>query len=320
MSPPGILIAEPERFSSRALEELRSWADVRAEPVSKLGFREAFDRYDIIWFRLGHQVRAEHVAAPCRCRVLATAVTGLDHINLEACARAGVKVVSLQGETAFLKEIRGTAELTLALALALIRRVPAAVQSVAGGNWDRDQFQGTELYGKTAGLVGVGRLGTIVAGYFRALGMNVLGHDPHPFPAAVAEPVASLQDLLARADLVSLHVNYGPGTRHLLDHDALSQLKPGAILINTARGGLVDDAALLAVLQSGRLAGAALDVVDGEPDVKISHPLVQYAREHENLLITPHIGGNTVESFEKTEVFLAKKVRETWQQIANPQV
>jgi len=310
---PSLLIAEPDRFSSKALEALRAWAEVTLARTSAEEFRDAFRQFDLIWFRLAHQITAAHLGAGLRCRILATPVTGLDHIDLEACERAGVKVVSLRGETEFLKDIRATAELTVALALALIRRLPAAAQSVVNGLWDRDQFQGAEFFGKTAGIVGMGRLGTIVAGYFRAFGMKVLGNDPHcSFPDSVAQPVKSLDDLLARSDLISLHVNFHPGTRHLINRDTLSRVKPGAILINTSRGGVVDEAALLETLQSGRLAGAALDVVEGEPAAGASHPLLAYARAHDNLLLTPHLGGNTRESFEKTEVFLADRVRKVW--------
>ena len=310
---PALLIAEPDRFSHKALEALRAWAEVTLAKVDAGAFRDAFARYDIIVFRLGHRITAAHVGAGRRCRIVATPVTGLDHIDLDACERAGVRVVSLRGETEFLKGIRGTAEMTVALALALIRRLPAAVRSVLNGNWERDPFQGAELYGKTAGIVGVGRLGTIVAGYFQAFGMTVLGYDPHrDFSDSAARPVKSLSELLAQADLISLHVTYQAETRHLINRQTLAGVKPGAILINTSRGGVVEDAALLEALQSGRLAGAALDVVDGEPDVGAAHPLVAYARTHDNLLLTPHVGGNTGESFEKTELFLAERVRQSW--------
>lgn len=317
-SRPKLLIAEPERFSAPALAALRTWADVDLDKVDSAGFRDAFRQYHIVWFRLAHRVTAAHLGTDLRCRIVATPVTGLDHIELEACERVGVQVVSLRGETEFLREIRGTAELTIALALALIRRLPSAAQSVREGFWDRDRFQGTELYGRTGGIVGLGRLGTIVAGYLKAFGMSVLGYDPRPdFPSAAAEQMPSLPALLERSDVVTLHVNYHPGTRHLLNREALRTVKPGAILINTSRGGVVDETALLESLENGRLAGAALDVVEGEPAVGASHPLVAYARAHENLLLTPHIGGNTRESFEKTELFLAEKVRQTWQRFLN---
>lgn len=316
MSKPHLLIAEPNHFSPCALASLSAWADVTLLEVEPIEFRRAFRQQDIIWFRLGHNVTAEHLTPGQRCRLLATPVTGLDHIDLDACARSNVQVVSLRGETEFLRHIRGTAELTVALALTLMRRIPAAAESVRKGNWVRDRFQGTELYGKTGGIVGMGRLGTIVGGYLRTFGMSVIGHDPRPdFPSVGVERVSSLKALLQRSDLITLHVSYSRKTRRLIDDEALCHVKKDAALINTSRGGVVDEGALLKALQSGRLAGAALDVLDGEPIAGSWHPLVAYARTHDNLLITPHIGGNTRESFAKTEVFLAERVAEAWKKI-----
>ena len=140
-----------------------------------------------MWFRLAHRIDKSFFEQPVRLRVLATPVTGLDHIDLEACRGHGVRVVSLKGEVEFLKSIRATAELTIALTLALLRQIPEAASSVEAGHWNRDAFRGRELFGRTAGLVGVGRLGTIVAGYLRAFGMEVLGYDPRPdFPHEAA--------------------------------------------------------------------------------------------------------------------------------------
>src|SRR5262249_22466230 len=128
------------------------------------------------------------------------------------------------------------------------------------------------------------------------------------FPLHLAERAGSLDELLTKADLVSLHVNYSPATQHLLGARQFACIKPGAWLVNTSRGGVVDEQALIAALESGRPAGAALDVREGEPAISSDHPLVQYARRHDNLLIVPHLGGNTWESFEKTETFLASRV------------
>ncbi|MCB1055334.1 MAG: hydroxyacid dehydrogenase [Acidobacteria bacterium] len=308
---PSILIAEPEDFSPEAVEILSAAGrvDLEAWPAGRIG--EAFARYDVVWIRLGHRVRGDELPARPRCRWLVTPTTGLDHVDLEACAERGIEVLCLRGEVAFLRQVRATAELTVGLALALLRHLPGATSSVLEGRWDRDPFRGAELYGKTAGIVGMGRLGTIVAGYLRALGMEVQGYDPRDdFPHHAAQRVGRLDDLLATTDLVSLHVAYGPATHHLLSAGRFAATKPGAYLINTSRGGIVDGAALLAALESGRLAGAALDVVEGEPDLGIDHPLVAYAREHDNLLLVPHIGGNTAESFVKTECFMARKVVE----------
>jgi D-3-phosphoglycerate dehydrogenase len=310
---PKLLIAETDGFSPPVLEGLREWAEVHPDPVVPGMLGSAVREYDIVWTKLAHRVAAADLPAQCRCRILAIPATGLDHIDLEACERAGIRVASLRGEVAFLRDVRATAEHTIALALALLRRLPAAHRSVVQGAWDRDAFRGRELYGKTVGLVGMGRLGSIVAGYCRAFGMEVQGYDPRPdFPDELARRCASLAELMATSDVISLHVAYHPGTRHLIDADHLRRARPSAVLINTSRGGVIDDAALLAALVEGRLSGAALDVVDGEPEVGAEHPLVRYAGAHDNLILTPHLGGNTVESVAKTEAFIAEKVRRMW--------
>lgn len=306
-----ILVAEPLRFSSAAQAVLRTVADVDLRACRADELRQAFQAYDVVWFRLAHRVDADVLGASPRCRLLASPVTGLDHIDLEACAERGIRVISLRGEVEFLKEVRATAELAVGLALALMRKIVPAAQSVQQGVWNRDLFQGRELYRKTAAVVGVGRLGEIVAGYFKAFGMRVVGYDPRPDGrVGWIDRAETLDDALRVADLVSLHVPYDRSTRHLIGARELAQMKPGAVLINTSRGGVVDEAALRQALEAGRLAGAGLDVLDGEPNISEDHPLVAYAREHDHVLIVPHIGGNTEESFEKTEVFLANRVVE----------
>lgn len=306
---PRVLITEPEGFSPLAVERLRAVADVELSTVDRPGLVAALGAYDVVWLRLGHRLDADTLAHATRCRIIATPVTGLDHLDLEACAARGIRVVSLRGEVAFLRTVRATAEHTLALMLALLRRLPAAHGHVLEGGWDRDLFRGRELGDKVVGLVGVGRLGTLVAGYLRAFGCTVLGYDPRPdYPHDVAERVSSLPELMARVDIVSLHLTYDRSTRHLIDAAQLAYLRPHAVLINTARGGVLDDRALYDALVSHRLAGAALDVIDGEPEVGRDHPLVALARTTDRVLITPHLGGNTFESFEKTELFLAGRV------------
>lgn len=304
-----ILIAEPLDFSPAARAVLDEVAEVelRAVPVGALA--GAFAAYDVVWLRLGHRVVASDLGHAPNCRILAVPATGTDHVDLAACERAGITVLSLKGEVEFLRGVRATAEMTLALALALVRKLPEAVEHVRDGGWDRDRFRGRELAGKTAGIVGVGRLGEMVARLLSAFGMRVLGFDPHrEFPAAVAERRDRLEDLLAESDLVSLHVSFSSATRRLMDRGAFAAMKPGALLVNTSRGGVVDEAALLGALESGRLAGAALDVLEGEPGISRAHPLVAAAVNDRRLLIVPHLGGNTWESLERAEVFLARKV------------
>ncbi len=304
-----ILIAEPLDFSAAAIALLQTAGEVELRRCGREELTDAFAAYDVVWFRLGHRIDEAMLGRRPRCRILATPVTGLDHIDLAACEARGIRVISLRGETEFLKNVRATAELTIGLTLSLLRNIPAAHAAARDGIWKRDRFRGRELFGRTVGIVGVGRLGTLVAGMFRAFGSRVIGYDPREdFPQDAAERIPTLAELLTQADIVIVLVRYDESTHHLLGDREFSRMKLGAVLINTSRGGVVDEAALIAALDSGRLAGAALDVLDGEPEIDRNHPLVAYARDHANLLLTPHIGGNTVESFEKTELFLAEKV------------
>jgi D-3-phosphoglycerate dehydrogenase len=306
---PKILIAEPLDFSPAALAILRKVGEVELRECRREDLAAAFAAYDVIWFRLAYRIDETMIGSRPRCRILATPVTGLDHIDLAACEAQGVRVVSLRGETEFLKNVRATAELTIGLTFSLLRRIPAAQVAAREGIWDRDQFRGRELFGRTVGIVGMGRLGTLAAGYFKAFGTRVIGYDPRDdYPTEAAERVAQLGELLAEADIVVLLVKYEEATRGLIGTNEFRKMKPGAVLINTSRGGIVNEAALIDALSSGRLAGAALDVLDGEPAIRPDHPVVSYARKHVNVILTPHIGGNTIESFEKTELFLAHKV------------
>ncbi|MBC6994150.1 NAD(P)-dependent oxidoreductase [Neolewinella lacunae] len=309
-----ILIAEPQDFSPSVVAWLRERAEVDLRAIGPEEVAEALRSYDVFWFRLAFHLDATVLRPGLRCRIIATPVTGIDHIDEVRCAQLGIRIVCLRGEREFLKTIRATAELTIGILLSLLRHLSAASASVRAGTWDRDAFRGRELYGKTAGIVGCGRLGGIVATYLLAMGMRVLTYDPDPLaeiPPGV-ERLTTLAAVLAQSDVISLHVNYHPGNRGMLGTTALAQCKPGAVLVNTSRGGLIDEAALLAALQSGHLAGAALDVVDAERTVTASHPLVSYARENANLLLVPHIGGNTYESFTRTEQFIAERVVAAW--------
>ena len=311
-----ILIAESDGFSPEALARLRAGADVITADLDREGLLAAIPEADVLWVRLRNRIDAEVMAAAPRLRCIVTATTGLNHIDLAEAQQRGIIVLSLQGQGEFLRTVRATAEHTLALALALVRKLPPAAAHVAAGGWDRDRFKGNELYGKTAGIVGYGRLGRIVAQYFVALGMEVLGADPNVDSADAESSIrlVGVDELLSQSDLVSLHVNLCDETEQFFGRREFGLMKSGAWFVNTARGELIDEAALLEGLRSGALAGAALDVISNETAAGCgSHPLVRYAREHENLLLTPHIGGCTVESIEKTEIFLADKVAEASQ-------
>jgi len=306
-----ILIAESSGFSPAALQALQGIAEVVAADLDRAELLAAVADADILWVRLRNRVDREVLDAGRRLKFIVTPTTGLNHIDLREAARRGIQVVSLKGEVEFLKDVRATAELTVGLILSLLRQIPAAVASTRKGEWNRDTFQGRELYGKTVGIVGYGRLGTIVARYLQAFDMRVLVSDPD-LDSEDIEPGLTkvpLPRLLAEADIVSLHVNLCDDTIGFFGREQFAAMRPGAWLINTARGELLDEAALLDALKSGRLAGAALDVLSDEKSTGMSgHPLVEFAKSNPQLIITPHIGGCTHESMEKTERFLAGRL------------
>jgi D-3-phosphoglycerate dehydrogenase len=304
-----IFISESDRFTPEALMFLKTFAEVSFGDGSKEQLKDAFLNSDVVWIRLANKIDRTFFSSDMKCRVIACAVTGIDHINLSDCHEFGVQIVCLKGETEFLKEVRATAELTMGLMLALIRKIPQASASVKSGIWNRDLFAGSELFKKTIGIVGLGRLGLIVAEYAKSFGMSVLAYDKHQnFPSDI-QKLSSLTELCSLADVISIHLSYDDSTKEIFDSTCFNAMKCSAVLINTARGGIVDEKALLLALESKKIRGAALDVLNGEPGINESHPLVQYAIKNDNLLIVPHIGGNTPESFEKTELFIAKKIQ-----------
>lgn len=235
-------------------------------------------------------------------RVVGRAGVGVDNIDLAACTRRGVAVFNAPaGNTV------SAAELAFALILASARRVPEADRSVREGEWDRSRFKGTELSGKTLGLVGAGRIGGEVSRRAKAFGMRVLVYDPfltEERVRALAAEARELDDLLREADMVSLHVPLTKSTRGLLDSPRLSLMKPTAHLVNASRGGVVDEEALAEALQENRLAGAALDVYASEP-LDGDSPL----RSAPNLVLTPHLGASTLEAQERVATEVAQAVR-----------
>jgi D-3-phosphoglycerate dehydrogenase len=270
---------------------------------------DTLQQFDAVWCGMGQRIPAGPLDGPYRCQVVACPMTGTEHIDHAALAAAGITVLSLAGEGDFLRTIHATAEHTLCLMLAALRRLPQAVAQRP--RYERAELLGGELHGRTVGIVGVGRIGRMVAGYCKAFGCRVLGWDCGHVPDSI-ERVADLDDLLLESDIVSLHLPLTGHTRGLIDMDRLRMMRRGSLLVNTARGALIDEVALLHVLQHGPLAMAALDVLAGEPEITAETPLVGYAAAANNLLLTPHIGGNTAESREATDCWMANKLTGWW--------
>jgi (S)-sulfolactate dehydrogenase len=250
------------------------------------------------------QVRGALLAAAVRVRVIGRLGVGLDNIDVDTCRSRGIQVIPATGANA-----ESVAEYVVTAAMLLLRGAYFSTRAVEAGTWPRQTLsQGREAAGKVIGLVGFGDIGRITARKAAALGMRALGHDPRvrdddpAWGPAHARP-CSLEALLEQSDVVSLHVPLVPSTRGLLDAARLARMKRDAVLINTARGGIVDEAALAAMLREGRLGGAALDVFEHEP-LAAGSPLAGAPR----LLLTPHVAGVTVESNERVSALIAEKV------------
>ena len=289
-----LLLPRPIDYSPEALKIYQSLGTIYHKEIQEIPSETS-----VIVTRL-EKVSAELIQSLPNLKVVASSTTGEDHIDLEACKRCNVEVISLQGETEFLKDIPATAEHTIGLMLALMRNTPWAFYDVLQGNWDRNRWIGHELKRKILGIIGYGRVGKQVAKYARVFGIGVLSYEKN-------EPICNLYNILEEADIVSIHISL-ESNNGFFGKRCFEKMKENSFLINTSRGAVVSGGALLEVLESGKLAGAALDVVQNEPD--ISPELLEYAKCHQNLLITPHSGGCTRESMEATETFIAQKVKD----------
>lgn len=321
-----VLILEPEYYREADLERLKAAGHrlvlkecaSREELLSEVKqLRAEGKSVAAVFVKLGLSFDREFFnACGGELRYLVTPTTGLNHIDLDELERLGIRLISLKGETAFLEGVTPTAELVFALLLALFRLVPQAHSEVLTGNWQRRSLMGRELKDLKLGIIGLGRLGTMVAGYGRAFGMEVLAYDHKNEPFGRQENIHvkrkdTLEELVAEADVVSIHLPWDKSTAGLFDEELFKQFKEGTYLVNTARGEIVDEAALLRALKENKLAGCALDVLDDDSSwaerVPEGHPLVEYAREHDNLIITPHIGGYTINAVLKTRAFMVDK-------------
>ena len=306
-APASFTVLVTDKVSESGLRPLRSderFRVVRIDDSTGDDFREALTGTHGLVVRSATKVGKELLAEAPGLRVIGRAGVGVDNIDLTAATERGVAVLNAPaGNTV------SAAELTLALMLAAVRRVPEADASMRVGAWDRSRFKGIELRGRTLGLVGAGRIGGEVAKRCRAFGMRVVAFDPYLTAERAedlhVERVDDLEAVLERADVVSLHVPLTDATRGMIDAAALARMKEGAFLVNVARGGVVDEPALADALQAGKLAGAALDVFANEP-LEEDSPL----RSAPNLVLTPHLGASTSEAQELVAEEIARGVRD----------
>ena len=312
-----ILHLELDKYTAEAIKSLERYdLEVYAcENQGDLYNKVSGHQYDVIFTRLGLAIDKTVIDAQPELKYIVSPTTGLNHIDIEYALGRGIEIISLKGEVEFLKDVRSTAEHTIALMLAVMRNIVPASNSVKNGSWTREPFIARELNGKKLGVIGYGRLGKMVADYGRCFGMEVWIHDTDPnklkdVDDSIVIP-GSLEKLLKNADIVTLHIDYNSENHHFCGSDFFQKIKKGAVFINTSRGELVDEEIFLESLLNGRIAVAGIDVMDGDSTwdgrVPVGNKLIEYARNHNNLLITPHMGGYGQESVSRTRKFITKK-------------
>ncbi len=296
-----VLVAD--KLSSKGIETLKKEEKIRCYVDANMSPGElmaTIREYDGIIIRSKTRLTADIINASEKLQVIGRAGIGVDNIDLQAATRRGILVMNTPRENAI-----ATAEHTIAMMLAMSRNIPQADASTKSGKWERAKFMGLELYDKTLGIIGIGSIGSLVAERAQGLKMNVVAYDPYISPDAAAQkgiPLVGLDDLLTRSDFISIHTPLTEETGNLMNAGAFDRMKTGVMIINCARGGIVNERALLDALKSGKVRGAALDAFENE--TAGNNPLF----EMDNVICTPHIGAATTEAQENVAVAIADQV------------
>jgi D-3-phosphoglycerate dehydrogenase len=297
---PIVLIAE--ELSPATVEALGPDFDVRnVDGTDRPALLSALADASAILIRSATKVDQEAIAAAPHLKVIARAGVGLDNVDIKSATTAGVMVVN-----APTSNIISAAELTVGHIISLSRFIPAAHASLAAGTWKRSKYTGVELYEKTVGIIGLGRIGALITARLQAFGMNVVAFDPYVTSARAQQlgvTLLTLDELLAQSDFITIHMPKTAETTGMISTEQFALMKPTAFIVNVARGGLIDEDALYAALKSQRIAGAGLDVFVNEPPLE--SPLLSL----ENIVLTPHLGASTDEAQEKAGVSVARSVR-----------
>jgi D-3-phosphoglycerate dehydrogenase len=296
-----ILVSDP--LSQQGLEIFQK-AGFDVDVKTKLPKEELLaiiKNYDALVIRSGTKVTAEVIQAAARLKVIGRAGSGLDNVDTQAATRRGIVVMNTPGGNTVT-----TAEHTMAMIFAMSRRIPQATASTKAGKWEKEKFMGVELYNKTLGVVGMGQIGGYLTKLAQGIGMNVIGYDPYLAEERARKmgvEVVDLPELFRRADVISVHTPLTPETRSLINRQAIEQMKPGVMIVNCARGGIINEADLYEALKTKRVTAAAFDVFEEEP-VKPANPLLTL----ENFICTPHIGAQTGEAQENVAIGIAEQI------------
>jgi len=305
MSRPRVVLTD-DTIHPAGAERLAPTCDLtilKGEYPSEEKLCEVCEEADAVFARMAVMTR-KVIESARRLKIIARHGIGVDAVDMEAATARGIMVTTTGSANS-----NAVAEYTIGLLFGLTRKIVMADNSMRNGEWTRGPLIGPELAGKTIGIVGLGSIGSIVARQAHGLGMKVLAQDPDPKKAARAGEhveMTSREDLLARSDFVSLHMRLEDGTFHTINADSFAQMKPTALILNTARGELIEEKAIVAALQEGKIAGAALDVFEVEPLQKDS-PL----RSMPNVLLSPHVAGQTRDAMERVAIAAADAILDT---------
>lgn len=306
-----VLVLAPEYYPEEILSQLKDLGTIYSKKLSHEELIKEIEKYDVILTRIGIRFDKELLERAKNLKILATATTGTDHIDLEYAKERGIEVISAPGVNAI-----ATAEYTFGLILSLVRNIPWAFDSIRNFNFNRSEFLGNELNSKTIGIIGFGRIGSQIGRYAKAFGMNILTYDPNinkTLAEEIGAKVVELDELLRNSDVITFHAFASPETENMVSYDEFSKMKNTAFLINAARGSLVDEDALLDALKNKKIQGAAIDVLKEEPLTK-ENKMLAYAYQNGNLIITPHLGGSTKEAVYNAAVYVVRRIKEFFNQ------
>ncbi len=272
-----IVVTEPYLMAAEVRDALAALGEVSYGPFSSEDLAEQMADCEVLMVRLGRYIGETLLIAAPKLRFVVSATTALDHIDLKAVSARNVRVISLRDCPSAIQDVTATAEHSWGLLLSLCRNLVRATQHVANGGWDRNIFWGTQLRGKRLGIIGHGRIGARVASYGEAFGMQVIAFDVDPDRIRAPAERRDLDELVSTSDVISVHISAVPQNYRFIGRTLIERMKPGAFFINTARGSVVDEEALAAAVASGRLGGAAVDVLGGEEHGQIEgNPLPRW--------------------------------------------
>ncbi len=315
MIKPIVLFYECQHLQTSTIKYLEKYFNIISLPNPDYDTDEILSKTNVIFAPMEYYLGQEKINSCKNLQAIASPTTGLFHIDVDYVLKENINICSLKNEQKYLSTITSTAEHAWGLLLAVTRRIPSAYESVCEGKWIGREFGKKTprmISEMSLGILGLGRLGSLVAGYGKAFGMTVYYYDPY-VGNDLYIMCENLNDLAKSSDIISIHVHLNAETENLIGRKFLQSIRQGSYIINTARGGIVNENALLDALISGHLGGAGLDMLAGEhlpgfKDKLIEHQLIKYAKQHDNLIITPKIGGCTRDAWEKTERYVVDMV------------